>query len=213
MIAHRQPPIVFDQVVQTTLRDPVSAWSSDNLVYRINERTGKLEILNGTRGNTPWQGYCTVPFGGYGSPKDRNPVKTAKRETLEETGAGEDEIITENVKGLKTETEFLIGAYGPHRRHWVFNESGIAVPTQEQGHILPVLAFVFAARVIGGDIEDTAEQQGIKFTPVDELIAEHGQKMAFDHARALSDFLQIHSKEHVKAHHVWAMHHLFLSDE
>lgn len=174
---------------QDKLKGPIVPASSDAMVYR--NVGGELQILTGIRGNEPWKGHLSLAMGGYMGPEDANPLATAKREANEETGA-----TTMSICGLSVEIEFLVGIYGPHRWHYKLArpEAGAAyeaVRTGEQAHKLPVLALVFGARVTGGTICDTDEQKGIRFMPVSSIAAEYGDRIVFDHARALCDLKRI----------------------
>jgi len=174
---------------QDKLKGPIVPASSDAMVYDI--RGGEVWILTGIRGNDPWKGYLSLAMGGYMDPEDANPLVTAKRETREETGA-----VTQTLCGLSVEIDFLVGIYGPRRFHYRLQKRESlghfdALTNLEQGHTLPVLAFVFGARCVGGAIHDTDEQRGIRFMPVSAIVAEYGNRIAFDHALALNHLVQI----------------------
>lgn len=188
----------FPKTIQSTLKLPVVAVSSDALVYRVDSE-GMIEVLCGVRGNEPWEGFVTVVMGGYLDPSDADPLVAALRETREETGA-----TSNPAHGLTIEIDFLVGTYGPHRRHYAF-DGQIAKPTEEQAHELPVVAHVFAAKVTAGTISDTDEQSELQFIELNELISTFGTHMAFDHARALADFIDIMRDENLKEIHTWAL--------
>lgn len=196
--------MTFAKTIQESLKDPVVAVSSDALVYRIDD-AGMIEILCGVRGNEPWEGFVTVVMGGYLDPHDHDPLRTAMRETREETGS-----TTSRLQGLAIEINFLVGTYGPHRRRYEF-DGLMAKPTDDPAHQLPVVAHVFAAKVTSGTLADTDEQSELQFIEAHELIANFGKHMAFDHARALADFLEIIRDEDLREIHTWALE-LFKSD-
>jgi ADP-ribose pyrophosphatase YjhB (NUDIX family) len=173
---------------QDKLKGPIVPASSDAMVYEI--RDGELWILTGKRGNDPWKNCLSLAMGGYMDPADANPLVTAKRETSEETGS-----VQQKLYGLFIEIEFLIGIYGPHRWHYELTsprtDAYEAVRTGAQAHILPVIAFVFGARVTGGAICDTDEQKGVRFMPVSAIVEEYGNRIVFDHALALCHLKRI----------------------
>ena len=154
------------------LKMPASYVSSDVLVYRM--KNGKVQVLVGLRQNDPWKDSTTVPMGGYVDDKDVNVLLASLREVEEETG-------------LKVKADFFIGIYGPERFHYKFDGTTIAIPTNEKGHVRPVVANCFAGRTTGGELKDTAEQKGLRWVDPSELA---GVLMPFDHARVLADFLE-----------------------
>lgn len=162
------------------LRDPFAAVSSDVIIYQGQGYS--IEVLTAIRQNDPWKECITVPFGGYIEPSDECPRRTAIREAEEETG-------------LKVRLTGLVGIYGPERFHhrltWV-DSTPLWSPyssenTYQPAHIRPVVAFVFCGVVIGGILKDTIEQKGAKWISPSYLL---NQSLAFDHARALADFLK-----------------------
>ncbi|MEK7516449.1 MAG: NUDIX domain-containing protein [Patescibacteria group bacterium] len=173
---------------QDKLKGPIVPASSDAMIYEI--RGGEVWVLTGIRGNDPWKGYLSLAMGGYMDPEDVNPLATAKRETREETGA-----VRQEIYGLSVEIEFLVGIYGPHRWHYKLAlhtaDDHELIRTEEQAHILPVLALVFGARVTGGAIRDTDEQKGVRFMPLSAIVEEYGNRIVFDHALALHHLVGI----------------------
>lgn len=158
------------------LRRPTAHVSSDLIVYRmrtVRERQA-LEVLCGERINQPWNGCVTVPFGGYVDPSDVNLLTASQREVEEETG-------------VICSIRFFVGAYGPERWHHTW-DGRRAHKTTSPAHVRPVVANVFAARQIGGQLTDSAEQKGLHWVEPKTLTE---RTLAFDHALALSDFLRI----------------------
>ena len=157
------------------LCDPAAFISSDALVYRYHPEHRGIQVLTGIRQGEPWNGYMTVPFGGYINPEDSNPPVAAKRELLEETG-------------LVTEISHVIGIYGPERWHHrlVYNSGSLkAIKTNRPAHIRPVVTCVFAAKVTGGVLTDSTEQKKLSWKNPTELPM---YDLAFDHALVLEHF-------------------------
>ena len=134
-------------------------------------------VLTCKRRGDPWDNYISACFGGYVEPSDSNAVATAIREVKEETG-------------LLVELEFLLGIYGPECLHYTFfrDENGryYAKATKHQGHIRPVISFVFAGRPVFGELQESTETAGICWKNPDELV---GENLAFFDALTLADFL------------------------
>lgn len=158
------------------LRRPTAHTSSDLLVYRLRTVRGRrvVEVLCGERMNQPWNGCLTVPFGGYVDPSDVNLLTASKREVEEETG-------------VLCKIRFFVGAYGPERWHHTW-DGHRAHKTTDPAHMRPVVANVFAAQQMGGQLKDSAEQKGLHWAEPKTLTQ---KRLAFDHALALSDFLRI----------------------
>jgi ADP-ribose pyrophosphatase YjhB (NUDIX family) len=154
------------------LRYPAAAVSANFIVYRHG--SFPLSILTGTRGCDPWRGARTLAYGGFVDPGDEDVITAAKREVAEETG-------------LAINCDFLVGIYGPERYRWVIDKSP-AKPTmlQEPADVRPVVCLVFAGHRVGGDLRDSEEESGLRWTKPSELA---GVACAFDHARWLADFL------------------------
>jgi ADP-ribose pyrophosphatase YjhB (NUDIX family) len=101
----------------------------------IIERNGRLLLLQ--RGHEPWRGYWNIPAG-Y-SEVDEPPIRTAERETFEETG-------------LHVRARQLLEAY-------FFDDD-----PRGNGLVL-----IFDGEVIGGELSSSGESVDMGFFGVDEL--------------------------------------------
>ncbi len=157
------------------LKYPTAYVSVDAIVFRPDD--GK--ILTGLRRDDPWKGYLTLMFGGYVDPTDEDAQSAAVRETKEETG-------------LKVQLTGFVGIYGPERfRHRLRRIGGnnmfFAEATKEPAHIRPSVSIAFSSVVVDGTLNDTTEQKDLKWLDIKDIVDR--EFIAFDHARALSDWL------------------------
>lgn len=161
-----------------TLKNPAADVSADAIIYRPED----MKILVGVRKGEPWDGALTVCFGGYIDPTDASPIATVVREVREETG-------------LEVTVQDLVRIYGPERYHHRLETFPpyapfCAVKTDKPAHVRPVVAVVFGATVKSGKLAQSAEQSDLHWIDPKELV---GKILAFDHARALADFVNFGS--------------------
>ncbi len=156
------------------LQKPASYVSADAIIFRRDDN----KLLVSERRGEPWNGCITLAFGGYVDPSDSNPLFTVQREVFEETGVNLSRI-------------YLVGIYGPARYHHTLHRLGDGSLSARKelnikAHKRPVVAFVFAGQADNEPLKDTEEQKGLCWVDPLDLV---GQRLAFDHAHALADFL------------------------